>query len=443
MHHRKVEREVEAIRIKVLEQEPFWAVVACKLDIIVCDEWYGRPVPTAATDGTYLWVNPEYWSGLTLGAKLTLMLHEIGHVALGHQLRRQERNQEYFNIACDHVINNILNEQGYDIPSTWMCDKQYAEASEERVYAKIYPGNHHQPPPPPGEKPGTEPPNGPVVIVPGDPEGDGPTVEVEVPTEGPGSEKGEGESPPAPPGEVWDATAPDGSALDDEQRQEKMRELTEDLQQAKHVAKTCGKSNGASLSRSVDRLVHPKMNWRSYMNRWIKEKGTPIGRTWSKLDRRSMVNRIYQPGEIKEGMEWLVLAVDVSGSIAYPEYKAFLAHIEAIRKTVKIQRITLLPFNHIVLQAEIVEIAADDTLPTDMRCGGGTAFSPVFNWVRRENKTPDGIIVFTDLCCSDYGDPVPTSILWASSEEVYKDKKRPWRSNHPPFGDAIEIDIHR
>ena len=35
---------------------------------------------------------------------------------------------------------------------------------------------------------------------------------------------------------------------------------------------------------------------------------------------------------------------------------------------------------------------------------GGTRFGPVFNWVRRLDKVPDCVIMFTDLGSNDYGE---------------------------------------
>ena len=106
----------------------------------------------------------------------------------------------------------------------------------------------------------------------------------------------------------------------------------------------------------------------------------------------------------------------------------------------KIEKITLVPFNHVVQQEYIVNLAPKDKFPSEIRVGGGTSFAPIFNWVRRQNKTPDGIIVFTDLCCDEYGEPARTSILWASTDEVYSNHQG-WYSNKPPFGEVIQIDI--
>tara|TARA_B100000586_G_scaffold268822_1_gene246200 strand:- start:2063 stop:2284 length:222 start_codon:yes stop_codon:yes gene_type:complete len=54
----------------------------------------------------------------------------------------------------------------------------------------------------------------------------------------------------------------------------------------------------------------------------------------------------------------------------------------------------------------------------------------------------DGIIIFTDLCCDDYGDPARTSILWASTDEIWTGNEG-WYSNKPPFGEVVQVDLER
>ena len=154
-----------------------------------------------------------------------------------------------------------------------------------------------------------------------------------------------------------------------------------------------------------------------------------------------MANRIYQPGEVKDGIDWLLFAVDISGSVGRREYEAFASHMDKIRENVEVNRITMLPFNEIVQQKDIVELTKIDKTPTELWIGGGTAFSPIFNWVRRQPNEPDGIIVFTDLCCDDYGEPTRCPILWASTDEIYSEYEGWSFTNVPPFGDVVQIDL--
>ena len=75
-----------------------------------------------------------------------------------------------------------------------------------------------------------------------------------------------------------------------------------------------------------------------------------------------------------------------------------------------------------------------DEVPSKFRVGGGTRFSPVFNWIDRQDMEPDGVIMFTDMGSSDYGDMPAYPVLWASSVPVYD-------YDRAPFGDIVEIEL--
>lgn len=379
------ERTLEAARVKALETEPFWALIAMKLEIILSEE-----VPTAATDGTHFWINESYGTSLSREILQSLVLHEVAHVALGHQYRRGERDRKLWNFACDYVINLILHDAKHPIGPDWLLDEKFRDWSEERIYSHLV----------------DNPPSG------------GPSQE--------------------PPGEVRDATHEDGSAMTEPEKDEALDEVRETLQQAEHAAKDSGDTGGASETAAIERLTRPRIQWRKFLSRWIRDKGKPIGRSWNRLDRRALSLRQYVPAEIKEGLDWLVIAVDISGSIAQGELVAFISHLEALRKQLPIQKITLLPFNQEIQRDQIEHLSPRNKLPTQLRTGGGTRFSPIFDWLRSEGRKPDAVIVFTDLWCGDYGDAPMVPVLWASSEAITSGS----RSNRPPFGEAIHIDIH-
>ena len=444
-----IAREVKRINQVLMDRYPFWAIHAARVELRVGDKYLGKAVKTAAIDGEILTVNPEYWESLIGETRYSLYSHEIGHVGLGHHLRRDGRDFGLWNKACDYELNLVLLSQGYKIPSNWLLNDKYKGWSAERIYADLNVGGK-----------GPVGPKGPVGDEPvedGEPCEDGDpsdeneegeeTGEKEEEEGAGGGESGEdksdeeGEEEPNPSGEVWDPTHPDGSPLNEGEKEDKRDKLSEDIQMAEAGIKGCGKETTAETRRSLDRVVKPKKNWKNILDRWINERGAPCGRSWSRLDRRAMVNRIYQPGEIKDGIDWLLFAVDVSGSVGRNEYDAFASHMDRIRENVKINRITLMPFNETIQSREIVELKPEDKTPTDIWTGGGTAFSPIFNWVRRQPSEPDGVIVFTDLCCDDYGTPCRAPILWASTDELYSEYDGWGYGNIPPFGDVVQIDI--
>ena len=446
---KKIIREVNGFRAESFSELPFWAIQAARLELIVVHDgvFRGNPLPTAMTDGRKLVINSKYWESLMPNERKTLFMHELGHVALGHPFRRGTRDFKKFNIAGDHEINLILEEMRLTIPGRWLCDSQFKGMAAERIFTLIPDevgprrGKKEEEGPidepcerdeeEPSEEGESEEEDG------EDGEGEGESEETS-PPEDPSDDSGEGEPPP--PGEFWDPTGPDGEELTEEEKSEEFDELKKDLVMAELANKARGKGNSPSMQRSVDRLLRPKMDWRNHIDRWIREKGKPVGRTWSRLDRRSMQIGIFQPGEIKDGIQNMRVYVDVSSSISFPEYRAFMSHLDLIRNSVEIESLSIIPFNETIVQSDIVELKAKDETPKNLNVCGGTAFSPIFNWERRQSKAADGIIIFTDLCCDDYGTPTDTPILWVSTDEIFEGYDG-WGGNTPPFGDVVQIDI--
>tara|TARA_R110000765_G_scaffold271943_3_gene370718 strand:+ start:829 stop:2226 length:1398 start_codon:yes stop_codon:yes gene_type:complete len=445
-----INRSLKQARTTVFSKHPHYALLMMRLsDVIVrAGNYAGKSLPTAATDGTSIYVNAEWYRSLPRKSKFPLFLHEVLHNVLGHSYRRKGRRQNIWNRACDYVINSILKEMGYSIPE-WLHDEKYKGMSEERVYAALVNDDEDKSEEPEDEEAG-EP-----------EEGDSPEEPEEgqggEPEEGTGDEAGDSEnekpskkldtedySPEeddyGAAGQIWDPTTPEGNPLSDKEMDEAMNKVSDDLVEAEMISKTSGRGFEPRGRRAMERITRPKINWKSYMNRWVSMRGQVSGRSWGKLDRRSLQRGTFRPGVIREGLDWLVIAVDISSSISMDEFIAFMEHLDKLREDVKITRLTVLPFNEIVVQSQIIELKSSDPTPKTLATGGGTCFSPIFNWVDRQTGRPDGVIVFTDLCSTDFGTPPTCSVLWASTDEIYTGIDG-WYSNVPPFGDTMQIDL--
>jgi predicted metal-dependent peptidase len=91
-------------------------------------------VATAATNGTYIKFNPEFFMSLDTEEQLFLILHETLHVALLHMLRAENLDAQKFNMAADYVINDMLILRGYKMPKCGLHDVRYRGMSVRQVY---------------------------------------------------------------------------------------------------------------------------------------------------------------------------------------------------------------------------------------------------------------------------------------------------------------------
>ena len=143
-----VERRMKAARTKLLINDPFFGSLILGMPLVWTDA-----LPTMATDGKHLFVNPTFIEELDSTTVLCgILVHEGGHKAFFHHLRRGNRNPEGYNIAGDVVINWIienqskwelvehalrystLHEQGYTLSKpdgTYSTEQLYAELKNQ------------------------------------------------------------------------------------------------------------------------------------------------------------------------------------------------------------------------------------------------------------------------------------------------------------------------
>ena len=99
---------------------------------------YTFQVPTQATDGTRLLVNPEFTSKLSIKMKAFVMMHEVMHCALDHMARGKNHNPEKSNIAADYEVNALLKMDRVVTASDlkpYLYDEKYEGMSYEHIYS--------------------------------------------------------------------------------------------------------------------------------------------------------------------------------------------------------------------------------------------------------------------------------------------------------------------
>ena len=477
----------------VVEKDGDLAPVALRLECKATSLHKGRPVKTAATDGDYLLFNPHWASTLTPKEIEGVILHEIWHVAGGHPWRGIGYPKKKSNIAMDLEVNGICIESRATLPAGRLYDPKYKNWNWERIYEDLFGspddniiigpperivderGDEEKTEDQPAAKQAEE-----------DQESDQPDEaksdqsdesdesdqsksdqsdesdesdqsdqsksdqsdesdesdqsgsdesdesDQSGPDESDESDEPDVEGPAW--GEVWDATHDDGSPLTQEEIDDALDHLQEEIIRGQTEMIRAGKSNGYGGNAIIDRVMRPTMHWTKLVTALIKKRGKVVGSTYRRPSRRYLATGIITPHKIKSSIDEIVIAVDVSYSIDMRRLRAFFDHLDRIRQTVYIKKIHILPFTDIAETGAVKVVTHGQKLPRDFQIGGGTAFAPVFNWVRRNAKRAEMVIVFTDLGAYDYGQKPKCPVLWASSDPINK-------YNKPPFGKAVEIDM--
>ena len=120
-------------RSVLLLDNPFFGVLALSMPVVMTTR-----VPTMSTDGQHIYVNPTFVQTKSDPELKTIFAHEVLHPALGHHVRRGERDHKVWNEACDYSDNLILKESGFYMPKDCLLDPKYADMSAEAIYNQIY-----------------------------------------------------------------------------------------------------------------------------------------------------------------------------------------------------------------------------------------------------------------------------------------------------------------
>ncbi|MBL8555170.1 MAG: hypothetical protein JNL41_12885 [Phenylobacterium sp.] len=121
---------------------PLLGALAASFDIVEdADVCALHDISIAAVDSELrrVYINPKFpW---TYGGMQFVIAHELLHVGLRHEARRQGRDAYLWNVACDYVINGWLVEMGVgEIPTdTLLLDPElgFERESAEAIYDRI------------------------------------------------------------------------------------------------------------------------------------------------------------------------------------------------------------------------------------------------------------------------------------------------------------------
>ncbi len=330
----ETERLVSASMLRLRLTQPFLAALALFARYQVT-----REVPTAATDGLTIYVNPDFWAPLTPAEQDGLLLHEVLHAALGHCTRRGVRDPQIWNIAADIVINAmILAQPGAALPAGGLRDDRLAQFSSEEVYELLQRDLSRLPPLTLAD------------LLPGplgDPAGDATSM-----------------------GEMRRA------ALEGHWRSA--------MQRAQTLAQTLGGSMPAGLRREVAALEGSELDWRARLWRYVIRTPTDF----AGFDRRFVGRGLYLEALESETVR-VFACIDTSGSIGAEQLARFTGELQGILRS----------YPHILCDLWYADAAllgpwrfgAGENPPAPIG-GGGTDFRPFFAELEKNDASPGSAV---------------------------------------------------
>jgi predicted metal-dependent peptidase len=391
----------------VLDQ-PFFASIALRLKV-----QEDPTSPTMYTDGVNLGYNPEWINSLTLDELKGVICHEVMHVALLHNLRRDNREHDQWNIAADYAINPILLDANMTLPkgdpgspADPQTIRQYEGMSAEEIYNKL-----------PKLQKGKDKEKGK-----GGSGAFGQQGEEETQQQG---------NDPGKCGEVRDFPSPSGqptptpAELAQQEQEQKIQ-----TQQALTAAKRAGTLPG-SLERLIDDLLEPIIPWKEVLARFV-DTHAKNDYDWTRSNKRYAAQGLYLPALRNPELGNILLAVDTSGSITQKQVTEFIGEIRGILRSYDKTNLTVIFCDHAIQgEPQTIEQEADTEI-LKPKGGGGTSFKPPFEYAEEQGLTPKAAIYFTDGYSSSFSDPPDYDTLWVLTEKN--------DSFNSPFGEVIYME---
>ena len=358
----ELDRRLSKAKTALILDHPFFGNLAMNMPQIITDA-----VPTAATNGKHILYNPDFCKGLNNDNLVFLIAHEVMHPALDHITRVGERDPERWNYAGDTVINPMLVDEGIGA----FIDGGVMDRDLLKQGGGTTDGVYNLLPPQPN---------------------------------GGGGYGNEGQGKP------FDELQPyEGSPAEVEQLKSEWKVK---VAQAAQAAKMMGKLS-AGLERFVGDLLQPRVNWRDVMNRFIVKQRTEA-RTWSRPNRRFLSQGMYLPSISGEALGEIVFSIDCSGSIGEEELTQFASEIIKVFQDLSPKKIHIVYFDSEVCHYDCFE---DEEPVIKPHGGGGTMFSPIFQYINDNDIEPVCCVVLTDLCCDDFGPEPSYPTLWVSNHK--------------------------
>ena len=358
----------------------FFATLALKLKIEV--SW---DVPTMATNGKRLAINPDWVNNLKADECKGVVAHEVMHNAMLHHTRRNNRDFEKWNVACDLAINHILKDAGYKLtkegafPGEGAFRDMKKGLSAEEYYELL-------PPSPPDD----------------------------------GNGQGSPCSDPGGCGAVEDAG--DGSPAD---QKEAAAQASVDVCQAHATAKQRGTLPGG-LERLVQAITEPVVDWRHVLREFVTKRARN-DYVMSPPNRRHLQQGICLPSMGGQTVGDLLIHVDSSGSTDQ-WLGTFAAELDGILQAYECA-LTIV-YGDTKVQHIQHWSSGDGPITLESHGGGGTCHKHIFDWVDRQGEPPACMVCLTD-CYTDYPSRAPDyPVLWAVVGNP---------SAQPPFGQVVQV----
>ncbi len=359
---------IKATVLGLLIKKPFFGFIVSKMKFIEDKDAYIGPIPTAATDGKNIFYNTDFFNSLQQEERMFVVAHEIMHCVLDSFGRRHDRDAQYWNMATDYAINNLLQiDQVGKMPSMALYDRKYADYSAEMIYEDLVKNQAQKKD----------------------------TLDVHIEADGSGQDNNEdGSGSPdnsGNPGDKKSMTVKVSKKQLDAAKDEFKKLLVEAYQRAKMAGSEMG-----GIELMVGELLTPKINWKNLLITSIQSL-FKNDITWTVPKRRNPVPGMILPSMRFDETVDICVSIDTSGSISEEQRKEFLSEISGILNYYKSFKLKIWCFDTAVHNMqEYDQYSINDLINYQPAGGGGTDIKCNFDFMQEEGIKPKQFVCLTD-----------------------------------------------
>jgi len=402
----KVSRAVTKAAI----QRPFFGSCLLNLRVEMSDK-----VPTMATDGKHVYYNKEFVDSLSEDETLGVLCHEVMHVILLHCQPWKGKDPKLCNAAMDYVINENLIYDGIVLPEGALINRtgNFTGLAWQQVYNILKDIQ---------EKDKQQQDQGGDL---GSQEGDGSEA---------AKNAGISNRDQQSIAKEIAGFDEDHVQTNDELSEADMSALKDTVERmavsAAEQAKAAGKLPGG-VDGIIKEIRTAKVDWKAMIRTNIKS-SCPDDYSFRRPNKKLYAaTGIYMPSMYSETIDTLVFALDTSGSVSQSEMVRHLSEMNAVSLELK-------PLKTMVIYTDCNVAKVEEYGPGEeinqlnTRGGGGTEFTPVFDYLEYHGITPDHLVYFSDMEVYQGAFPKHAPdypVTWLSTSQDYP----------VPFGDLILV----
>lgn len=368
-------------RIALQRKFPFYGYLALKLKVIEKPE-----VGTAGVDGKgRMYYNPEFIEKLSTEEITFLWGHEIGHLIFEHVALKGKRNHMLWNMAGDYAINLILKKDGVGkFIEGGLMDDKYVDWTAAAIYDDLLK------------------------------EAEKNAEKYQQAVAGGGTDNHD----------AW-------GEMSEEEQEKAAKEWQQAAVSAVHACKAAGQEVPEGFRGLIDELTTPKICWRDIVRDKIKAHNKEEI-SWSKVNRRRAIGDFNCPGKQPGEKVSFMVAIDVSGSFTQDMVKDALSEVWGATREFEEVTVDVIQWDTRVYGHQVfTQDDGDKLCQYEVQGGGGTDFECVHEWMRKNNKQPSQLFVFTDLYFSYMPDPgiCDTTFVVIGNDAA------------PPYGDSVPYEM--